>query len=168
MKSLRQILLIAFLFLISQTYAQEIQNEIKSYVDSSELLVNNGRKLLLSSLQKKDYKKAKEIYTYLNSETATKGCVAFNYTENLNITCLLTDWDIFFDIVEEIDSAGYVSLCYPKSFEISHQLYNEVEQNADSILDKASTELPDEKYNLLEIYLYIVKNGYKNETYGKK
>ena len=64
---MRKILLLSlFLFVSLNITIAQIENEIRAYVDSTELIVNNGRKLLVQQLDNENYIKVKEIYNFLN------------------------------------------------------------------------------------------------------
>ena len=79
---MRKILLLSlFLFVSLNITIAQIENEIRAYVDSTELIVNNGRKLLVQQLDNENYIKVKEIYNFLNNKTINSNYKAFTYNE---------------------------------------------------------------------------------------
>ena len=67
MKRNLTIILIAIMFPLS--IFSQISNEIATYVDSTELLVHNGRKMILKELADNNLVKTKEIYDFLTEKT---------------------------------------------------------------------------------------------------
>ena len=85
MKINKQFISLLLLLVALNTVNAQIEDEIKSFVDSTELLVTNGRKLILHNLQAKDYQKIAETYNFINQRTSTNNCDAFFYSEDLYI-----------------------------------------------------------------------------------
>lgn len=71
----------------------QIDKEIKAYIDSTEIIVNNGRKMLESKIIEGDFPKAREIYRYLTELTTEKTYSAFSYTEHLLLNIILSEWE---------------------------------------------------------------------------
>ena len=71
----RALTLIGGLLFTAFTLHAQIANEIKSYIDSTEIVLNNGRRLMYHSLATADYQKANEVYVYLKAEAAKKHCL---------------------------------------------------------------------------------------------
>ena len=80
MKRNLTIILIAIMFPLS--IFSQISNEIATYVDSTELLVNNGRKMILKELADNNLVKTKEIYDFLTEKTKDKPFSAFYFIED--------------------------------------------------------------------------------------
>ena len=158
---------ILFIFICFNSNAQ-IENEIKNFVDSTEFLVNNGRKLLLQKIQDKDYAKAMEVYNYLILKTDTKNCTAFSYTEELYLSCFFGEWANFLNKAQLIETENNV-LCYPKSHNILDLLYKKLADKTDCFLEQIQkTDLNQEDKELFEIYFYLMKNGDRDEVYDFK
>ncbi len=166
-KSKSYIVVLLFCFAALDANAQ-IGNEIKAYVDSSEMIINNGRRLLLQSVQTKDYRKMAEIYNYLKVESSLNNCIPFSYNEDLHITSLTGSWDEFLIKAENFSVDAKETLCYPIHDQVGTFLYKEVYGNAGKLLENAlSNQSDSEKRDLLELYFYIVENG-QNETFDTK
>jgi hypothetical protein len=147
------------------TVRSQVGEEIRSYVDSAEIVVSNGRKLLLETLLKEDYAKSKEIYQYLSDETKGKNCTLFYYNEDLYINMLLSDWKQWINLA--VDYKKYPnSVCYPKSYRMNRILYDEIVKKNDSITSLiASSDLDIEERSVIGIYLHLLKNGDPDERY---
>jgi len=112
MKKQHLILSILILFLALNSVNAQIENEIRSYTDSIELLVTNGRKLIMQHIQTNDLKKVAEIYDYLVLITEEKNCRAFTYNEDIFIASIMYDWNGFFNHAAHMSETKKVSLCY--------------------------------------------------------
>jgi len=169
MKKIKLITSLLALFVTLNTVNAQIENEIKSFVDSTELLVNNGRKMLLQHVQTKDYQKVAEIYDFLNEKTQANKCAPFNYTEDLYIAILINDWDFFLTRVEFFSEITKEILCYPtRDNTLVRMLRLEVKDNASQLFDNAlNIDLTSEEIDLLELYFYLIENNV-DETYSKK
>ena len=75
-------LLLLILVLLPFRSNAQIGQEILSYVDSTELVVQNGRKMIFKELNDSNLTKVKEIYDYLSEATANKHYAAFYYIED--------------------------------------------------------------------------------------
>jgi hypothetical protein len=169
---MKEVKLFISVFMLSaalSTVNAQIENEIKSFVDSTELLVNNGRRMLLQHVQTKDYQKVAEIYDFLNEKTQANKCAPFNYTEDLYIAILINDWDFFLTRVEFYSEITKGILCYPiRDNTLVRMLRLEVKDNASQLFDNAlNIDLTSEEIDLLELYFYLIENDV-DETYSKK
>ncbi len=93
MKKSLLILIIPILLPLASFF--QIGNEIRSYVDSTELLVQNGKWMILKELNNGNLVKTKEIYTCLSKETENEMYSAFYFIEDLYINMLVADWKIW-------------------------------------------------------------------------
>src|SRR5574344_619715 len=101
MKKALGILLLAGLLSVTDANAQ-IEKEIINYVDTTEQLVKNGKRLLVDRLLANDYEKANEVVHYLQDLKETKNYPAFNYKEDLFLSLLLHDWLYFDELAKNI------------------------------------------------------------------
>ena len=161
-------LIALFLILLSAQVSAQIESEIKSYVDSTEILVNNGKRLLLENVRDLNYTKAAEIYSYLNEKTKLKQCEAFTYNEHLAITLLTSDWYTFLDKAENIKTTNK-TVCYPRGYINQQELFDEIRKNNEFILQKTrDAKLKSEDLDLLEIYLLLFQPKKDEEAYNNK
>jgi hypothetical protein len=161
--------LLVFIFAGILSVQAQIENEIRNYVDSTELLMNNGRKLLVQKILDEDILKARKIFYYLKDESASKKCTSFYYGEELYIYMALSDWNNWFNHAEKISELNNQGICYNFTEKYSDKLYKFLYQKVDSI--QKEVDLQDfnaEDRELLNIFLYLVKSGKVDDEYDLK
>jgi hypothetical protein len=168
---MKKSILICFLVLvfgIINTTAQ-IANEIRSYVDSTEILINNGRKMLIQSLIQNDVLKATKIYLYLNEVSSGKSCTAFNYSEELYVRILISDWNGLLTHMQDIKEKRNISACYQFNEKLNDRLYKLVTERLDTIHKEIDLyELSNEQRDLFNLMLYLIKSGQADDEYSLK
>jgi len=75
MKSIKYILFVNLILTCFITFAQ-IDNQIINYVDSTEVIIDNGRNVIWQSLKIADYQKANQAFTYISLKTSNLNCNA--------------------------------------------------------------------------------------------
>lgn len=154
---------IIFPFFLSNA---QIEKEILSFVDSTEYVINNGRKFLLEEIRSYNYTKAHEIYLFLDQKASEKQCDAFTYNEHLLISLLTSDWGNFMAEAESINKQR-VSLCYRSSSVMERELYEEVAKNLPHIEKKIQVaEISQEEKDLLYLYQYIFQSEKDEKVYS--
>ena len=170
MKKLKQLFsaLVLFAFL-NTANAQQIEQEIISFVDDTEVLINNGRRMMLQYVQARNFERVAEIYHFLNERTSEKNCAAFTISEELHIAVLTNNWENFFAIAEHFSSMERINLCAPIHDNLlTRTLHSEVENNASQLFENAlAADLTLKEKQLLELYFYVVQHGV-DETYRRK
>lgn len=146
MKKILILGLIAILFPYNSF--SQIGNEIVSYVDSTEILVHNGRKLFLKELSDSNLIKTKEIYDYLTEKTKNKHYSAFYYLEDLYINMLAGDWELVNKFMLEHEKYKN-KIIYPNSQEIIMKLYEMTVHNNQAILSNCESSQIDEQAKML-------------------
>jgi hypothetical protein len=144
----------------------QIEKEISSFVDSTEMLVNNGRRLLLQSIKSNDLNKVNEIYLYLTNISLEKNCFAFGYIEELYINSLISDWDKWIDLAKNVSNEKR-DYCFSIDIPLGEVLYNQIIENIDILLFN-SDNLTNEERQLIDIYIHLLKYGNNNESYKSK
>lgn len=166
----RLIRIILFLVpVLSFTMRSEAQivDEIRSYIDTTEILVNNGRKLLIKRIEEKDYMKALEIYQYLTRITMDKNYSAFTYMEDLYINLLIGDWNNASIYMLDYRNKS-TKMINPSSYQIYNLLYQKVSESADSLNRQAETVLKDdESEQVYGLLFYILKNKSVDSKYNE-
>lgn len=153
---------------ISSSNAQ-IANEIRSFVDSTEILMNNGRRMLIQSLIQKDVLKATRIFLYLYDESSGKSCSSFNYGEELYIRILLSDWNGLLTHMEQIKEKRELSPCYQFTEKFNDRLYKLTNERFDAISNEIDLyEMSAEKRELLNLTLYLFRSGKADDEYSAK
>ena len=170
MKKLKLLLnTIALFAFLNTANAQNIEQEITSFVDETEVLINNGRRMMLHYVQARNFERVAEVYHFLNERTSDRNCVAFALEEEIHITALINNWDDFFAIVREFSNTERMSLCFPLT---DHLLFNallfEVRTNASQIFENAqAVGLTADETQLLELYFHMWEHG-TDEAYRQK
>ncbi len=158
---------IAFLIMLSTNFVRaQIVDEIKSYVDSNEFILNNGRKMLMQKVTEKDYLKVKEIYEYLNTLNLPNNFAAFDYTEELTINLFLADWDKLATLLKGYKEKSSQQV-YPEVPEIYSVIYYNVKSNSDSLSGICQNSvIDDESKELIQIILHLYKNEVTDSAYN--
>lgn len=166
-KSILISLLIMFMGIGSSN--AQIANEIRSFVDSTEILMNNGRRMLIQSLIQKDVLKATRIFLYLNDESSGKSCSSFNYGEELYIRILLSDWNGLLTHMEQIKEKRELSPCYQFTEKFNDRLYKLTNERFDAIRNEIDLyEMSAEQRELLNLTLYLFRSGKADDEYSAK
>ncbi|MGE5393624.1 MAG: hypothetical protein ACM3P1_02715 [Candidatus Saccharibacteria bacterium] len=155
-----------FLVLVSVQATAQIANEIKSYVDSTEVLVHNGRKLFIQKLTEKDDKKAREIYQYLSDLKSESNYKAFDYTENIYSNLLLGNWNTLITYMKEYDQK-IRTFTYAANDPLDKVLFDRIFPLTDSIKSESEKSgLDKESQKVIELMLHIIKTGAVDEQYN--
>lgn len=158
---------ILLLILLSFQAKAQIEQEIKSFVDSTEIIVNNGRKMMMVKLSDKNDQKAKEIYQYLSSITADKNSAAFDYTEDIYTNLLVGDWHTASSLMKDYTEKTKKHF-YPKDNQLTTILYDRVSQASDSLLaESQKSGLDEESKKVIELILHLTKTRAIDPEYNQ-
>lgn len=158
--------LIILFFTCVYSLKAQIANEIKNYVDSNELIMNNGRKLLVQKILDNDILKARKIFYYLKDESSKQKCTPFYYEEELNLYLTMSDWNNWFNHAANISEYNNKDICYNFTEKYSDKLFKFIYQRIDSIQKEVDLlDLSSEEKDLMNIYLYFVKAGKIDDEY---
>ena len=160
---------IALFAFLNTANAQNIEQEITSFLDETEVLINNGRRMMLRYVQARNFGRVAEIYHLLNERTNAENCVPFTLSEDLLITVLTNSWDDFFAIAEHFSDIAGLYLCVPiHDYSLFMALQSEVENNAAQLIENAlATGLTLEEKHLLALYFYMIEHG-TDDAYRQK
>jgi len=154
-----------FLFTVVSVQSQII-NELKSFVDSTEIIFNNGRRMLYQNIAAGDYSKARQIYIFLNEAAKEKQCNVFTYNEELYIHLLLTDWQEWLVCAQDYSNRIKITSCYNYSESYVERYYNLAFKNLKRLNDELQKQtLSPEQHDLLRIYLHLIANDLEDELY---
>lgn len=144
----------------------QLDAHLLNYVDSTEIVLNNGRRLVYQSLAEGDMNKAKEVYDYLKLQADLRHCFAFNLNEDLYINLLLADWNNWFEIARSYNEHISKSACYNFSENYIERLYKLTQRNKQRIQDDLNqqTLLVDEA-ELSKLFLEILDSDELSSTY---
>ncbi|MFW5879944.1 MAG: hypothetical protein ACOCUV_03890 [bacterium] len=159
------ITLIAILFPYN-LYSQ-IGDEIESYVDSTEIIVHKGRKLILKELSDSNLIKTKEIYDYLTEVTRDEHYSAFYYIEDLYINMLAGDWESVNKLMLE-DEQFRSKTIYPNSQGLLQKLHQMALHNSRSILlNCKKSQIDKQAKMLIEVLLKYIEESSDKEYNDK-
>lgn len=164
---MRNILLFLLAIVTLQLNAQ-IENEIKQFVDSFEIIRNNGRKLLVKSLVNEDVNKANEVYSYIISFTPDGSFLAFSFTEDLFLNLVFGNYSVVLD-----KALNYKDIYRKYRAEQDEVLMNNcsnlIAKNANKIEESIDDgNFSAEEKALLNVIYLLFKSNQVDENYSLK
>lgn len=160
-------LILLITILISFNLFSQIGSEIVSYVDSTEILVHNGRKLILKELSDSNITKTKEIYDYLTQETKNEHYSAFYYIEDIYINMLADDWESVNDLLLKHENLKN-KIIYPNSQELIQKLYELTSNNSQVILSNCvSSQIDEQAKMLIAVLIQYIKKESSDKEYNE-
>ncbi len=155
-------------FFISFKAQAQIEDEIKSFVDSTEIIVIQGRKMIAHEINEKKYDKVLDIYDYLNEKAIESDCYPFAYVENIYLLTVTAHWNRWLEMAENYDKFDK-PLCSQIDNRIISILFDELQKN-DSLLrnEIERSNLKREEKDIISLFLFISENGADNMEYAKK
>ena len=164
-KSLFLIVLLLILFSFSGT--AQVATQIRTYVDSTEAQVVNGRKLLIQKLTQNNDHQANEIYQYLSGLRKENNSEAFNYTENIYASLLLGNWNQLINYLKQYRQANS-QYPYPANDPLVKVLYDRLTRVADSLMaESQQSGLDTESQKVIALLLQYIKNGAPDDKYDR-
>lgn len=145
----------------------QIEREIESYVDSTEIMVQKGRKLMLKELNENNIEKVKQVHEYLSALTLDKHFIAFYFIEDLYINLLARDWVSTEKLLVDYDKYKN-SLVYPVSTSLVYKLKELTSSQGEQILKECNeSDLDKQTKRVLELFLYHVQKGEADVAYNE-
>jgi hypothetical protein len=144
---------ISILFFQALHAHSQIEEEIFSYVDSSDIIVKNGKALLLKSLQEKDFNKAHEVYVYMLKHSEDGVYSLFSYEEELFFNSLMAYWNQWAELAKNINEYRYKYRQYYSSpYSINGGLYLLMQDRSDSLITLKKSIDPESR-QMIDVYL---------------
>ncbi len=163
--NLKRIVFACFIILSIFHSNAQIEREIISFVDSTEQIISNGKKLILDEIRNKNFSKAHNIYIFLNQKASEKQCDAFYYGEHLTIALLTSDWKSFTEEAKKFNDER-APICYRTSPVIANDLYEEATRNITRIQEAIQiAEISEEDKELLNLYQYFFHKEKDEKAY---
>ncbi len=154
--------------IVSGALRSQIRSEILSFVDSTEMLVHQGRRMIINELNNNNSEKAKVIYEHLKEATKNSAYDAFYYVEDLYINLLTADWPATEKLFKAYDHKARQQL-FPKSPEMASILFTMVQDRKPMILASSRDEgMEAEAWQLLDLLLYYTSNDRDDQEFNKK
>jgi hypothetical protein len=144
----------------------QIENEIKQFVDSSELIINNGRKLLIKSLISEDISKVNQVYSYLSTLDSDANYSAFSFTEDIYLNIVFQNFEVILDRALNY-SELFMKFRVEQDENLMRNASNLIEKNIEQIdagIDKSS--FSEEEKMLLKAIVLLFKVNYIDENYS--
>jgi len=158
-------LLVIYLLFIPLSLVAQIEDEIRSFVDSSDVMISNGRRLLVKKLLDGDLKKANEIYTFLVMIPESNDIRSFSYTEDLYINLLLHNYAVW---AERAMDYSIISHRYNNEQDdnITSSLYDLIIQRGKELsADIVKADISQEEKDILKIFLSLVTMDIPEELF---
>jgi len=164
----KTLLTLATLFLLSGNAFAQLADEIISYVDSTEILVKNGRRLILKELNDNNIVKVKEIYDYLTAETKDEPYSSFYFIEDFYINLLSGDWERVNTLMMDYEE-NKNKVVYPNSQDLIRKLYETTLKNSRQIvLNCNNSPMNEQAKRLVDIFITYIDHEDSDRDYNKK
>lgn len=151
--------------LVSLNLSAQIEDEIRSFVDSSEIIIKNGRRLMTKNLTEGNLAKANEVYSYLVVKNNGRSSAAFSYDEDMCLNLLLGNFQTW------ADKAINYSTTYTRNNNTDNDdmypLLQEIISKKEKELSTAIAQSPvnDEDKALMYLYLYLIATNRADDMY---
>lgn len=167
-----KLFLSAFVFFATLNTAKaqiDMESLLTNFVDTTELMVNNGRRMMIQHVQAGDFQGVAELYELLNERTRAKNCDAFLYNESLLIAILTENWKEFLRKAENFSEIVRTPICYPiRDQQLFFALRSDFHANSSNFFNSAmKAGLTDEEKEVVELFFYIVRHG-QDENFDRK
>ncbi len=163
---MKKIIILSLLFLPFLSGAQ-VGEEIRTFTDSTEFYLDNGRRLLMQTLQDDDINKVLEIQAFLEKMAGRTSCNAFSYGEELCLAMLTNQWEAAEKIVSAYEDIRYPD--YPVQYRILTSLYTMVKENHETLSKQCDNSTIDNEVKaILKLLIYYVDENKVSEEYYKR
>ena len=169
MKPKRLLFSALMLFAVLNSAKAQLEQEIEAFVDSTEILVIDGREMMLQYVQAGNFERIAEIFEFLNERTQAYDCNAFTYQESLYIALLINNWNDFLTRAERFSETTRIPLCVPlRDRQLVNALYAQLQNDALWLSNNVLVAgLTIEEKDLLQLFFHVLKHGV-DETYNRK
>jgi len=151
------LLTLAVLFFIVQSHAQDDMREmILSYTDSTQVLIENGRRLLVKHITDRNYAEADKVLNYLKKKAGSSYVVLYPGEEIL-ATIAIRDFQLFLYNARNFDTLLEGKKKYPRYEDISTDLHAVIREEMMAIrqeVEMAALTEPDRELILLYLDYY--------------
>ncbi len=163
---LRLIVIPLILLILTPALNGQIENEIRAYIDSTQLMVTNGHKMLEACIHEGDLNKAAEIYDYLTRFTHDKTRKAFSYREEVWLNTLFGRWESLADLLERYsDLSSRLTFSYYSA--ILPSISNQMREHEQSLRSGyMNSGLDAESLDLFDMLFHLILEGGRNVEYN--
>jgi hypothetical protein len=145
--------IISIVFLFSFSAKAQIEDEIKTFVDSTEFIVNNGRQLLAKNLTKGKYSKVQDIYNYLEDSTKNNPLAAFSYHEALYINIAIKNWENVTNLMSNYQTLAIKDI-YNFEYILEGIAYDHIQDNRIAIIENLRQSQIDKQAKEILLLLF--------------
>lgn len=157
--------LLFFMSLVSLKASAQIENEIKNFVDSTEILLNNSRKYLSQCLNDNKIEKSNEVFLFIMMKGEEKNCSSLDFKEQLLLLTIFKNWDAVLQKMGNYSIENEYA-CLQNPISIDDVIFKSLKINKDKIQeDLNKQDFNAEKKQILEILLHVINYGTKNDEY---
>lgn len=144
----------------------QLDTQLLMYVDSTEIILNNGRRVVYQSLSEGNYSKASEVYEYLIQEADKRHCYAFSLNEDLYINLLLTNWNNWFSIAKTYNEQVSKTACYNFSENYVERLFKLTLRHQQRIENEFNNQsLLVDEFDLFRLFMQLLQQDEINQLY---
>ncbi len=160
--------IITLVLTITFTTHAQIEQEINSFVDSTEILVNNGRKMILKNLTDNNIGKAEEAYQYLEEVVSKENFFAFYYIEDLYINILAGNWETTRHLMQNYSEITESDKpVYPSSVQMIPTLNKLVKERVGTLtMELKNPDLDAESQRTLQLLFYVIETDQIDKEYN--
>jgi hypothetical protein len=160
-------LIILWLLVFPFVSKAQVGEEIRTFIDSTEFYMDNGRRLLMQTLQEDNINKVLEIQTFLDETARRSSYNAFSYGEELCLAMLTNQWETAEKIIAAYEDLRYPD--YPVQYSILTSLYTMLKENHETLsMQCENSTIDNEVKAILKLLIYYVNANKVSEEYYKR
>ncbi len=163
MKTIRVLFLVSFLIPLVSFAQEDIKNQIISFTDSTEIMIRNGRRLVVDQTVKGDSQRAIETINFLK-KTVDKDYVIFYPAEELLLALANSNFEQFLYIAGNFDNFLEGKTKYVQTENITVQIHEFLAQELSLIkkdLERSTLNTEDKELAQLYIRYYESEDKFK-------
>lgn len=145
---------LAVLFSIMQSYAQnDMRETIMSYTDTTQMLIENGRQLIVKHIIDRNYTEAGNVLNYLKNKAGSNYVVLYP-GEAILTSIVIRDFQLFLYNAKNFATLVEGKKKYPKYEDISYDLHASIREEMMAIQqDLEMADLSDADREFIQLYL---------------
>ena len=143
----------------------QIEKEIKSYKDSTVVLTNKAKSLMLKYAAEERPEKVAEIYGYINERVTDRKTNLYTYSSELYVLLLSRQWELWIEHARKCRQRFGDDL-YPGIKDFTEQYFYELQNQVPQIRQELNASaLPEIDRAMLKIFLELIEAGGVNKEY---
>ncbi|ALO15227.1 hypothetical protein L21SP5_01581 [Salinivirga cyanobacteriivorans] len=143
----------------------QIEREIKNYKDSTVVLANKAKSLMLKYAAEERPGKVAEIYGYINERVTDRKTNLYTYSSELYVLLLSRQWELWIAHARKCRQKFGNDL-YPGVKDFTDQYFYELQNQVPQIRqDLKASALPEVDKAMLNVFLELIEAGGVNKEY---